>query len=191
MKALIELGIKWLKDKLVTKGVEVASDAIAKTLKETVEERSKEGLEKVRDKVTESVKGLEGTYNRLTEEFSSKKEKEETNKFAEALSVKVSEDTKAIFDVKLYDTLDEVEYDKQIAVIHHISKGKDGLFIEIESIEERERSNKNHREERNLVDNTEHELAQAIKVYYEMSGIVCKEIFHLHVPKTSIQTTKQ
>lgn len=196
MKAFIEAGITWIKDKLYQKAV----DVVMETAKKAVDESVVNKIEPVKDEVVKSIMDFEEAREKVT-------------KVAETLGIgnhdadapvtvpvqekepafvteeKLTEDTKAIFDVKLFDTIENVEYDRQVIATHHISQGKQGKFVEIENITERARSKRNHRSERNLANDKDAELAQAIKTYYELSGIEVREIFHLHNPKTTVQST--
>lgn len=215
MKKLIETGIEWVKDKLFKKGAElVAKKAIDSIVKETektqqqIEEKVSETVKAVEEKVneeTDAIKakvtsvvtdfgknhgGLVDAVGSITKKVSKEESKAPLETKPSSTDNRVTKSTKALFDVKLFDTFCDVTYDKQLAVIHHVTKNENGYSVKIDSIEERPRSAKKHREERNLVNQPEHELAQAIKLHYELSGIVCKEIFHLHVPKTFIQTSK-
>lgn len=205
MKAILEAGITWLKNKLYQK----TADVLAETVKKSVEESIINKIEPVREKVTTPIDSLSKAHDRITKTFKEKQAEAKTltekgRWLTEALSEEeesshsstdssnqpdfiASEPTKAHFDVKLYDAVEDVEYDKRIVVEHRVERRHPSV-VAILNIEEKARSARNHKPDRNLVDDRSPNLPQAIRTYYELSGIQVKEIYHLHLPGTKIQT---
>lgn len=205
MKAILEAGITWLKNKLYQK----TADVLAETVKKSVEESIINKIEPVREKVTTPIDSLSKAHDRITETFKEKQaeaktltekgrwlsealnEEEESNHSPTDSSNQpdfiASEPTKAHFDVKLYDAVEDVEYDKRIVVEHRVEHRHPSV-VAVLNIEEKARSARNHKPVRNLVDDRSPNLPQAIRTYYELSGIQVKEIYHLHLPGTKVQT---
>lgn len=205
MKAILEAGITWLKNKLYQK----TADVLAETVKKSVEESIINKIEPVREKVTTPIDSLSKAHDRITKTFKEKQaeaktltekgrwltealsEEEESNHSSTDSSNQpdfiASEPTKAHFDVKLYDAVEDVEYDKRI-VVEHCVEHRHPSVVAVLNIEEKARSARNHKPDRNLVDDRSPNLPQAIRTYYELSGIQVKEIYHLHLPGTKVQT---
>ena len=204
MKAILEAGIAWLKNKLYQK----TADVLAETVKKSVEESIINKIEPVREKVTTPIDSLSKAHDRITETFKEKQAEAKTltekgRWLSEALNKEeesnhsstdssnqpdfiATEPTRAHFDVKLYDTVEDVEYDKRIVVEHRVEHRHPSV-VAILNVEEKARSTRNHKPDRNLVDDRSPNLPQAIRTYYELSGIQVKEIYHLHLPGTKVQ----
>ena len=205
MKAILEAGITWLKNKLYQK----TADVLAETVKKSVEESIINKIEPVREKVTTPIDSLSKAHDRITKTFKEKQaeaktltekgrwlsealnEEEESNHSSTDSSNQpdfiATEPTKAHFDVKLYDAVEDVEYDKRI-IVEHCVEHRHPSVVAVLNIEEKARSARNHKPDRNLVDDRSPNLPQAIRTYYELSGIQVKEIYHLHLPGTKVQT---
>lgn len=205
MKAILEAGITWLKNKLYQK----TADVLAETVKKSVEESIINKIEPIREKVTTPIDSLSKAHERVTETFKEKQaeaktlaekgrwlsealnEEEESNHSSADSSNQpdfiATEPTKAHFDVKLYDAVEDVEYDKRI-IVEHCVEHRHPSVVAVLNIEEKARSARNHKPDRNLVDDRSPNLPQAIRTYYELSGIQVKEIYHLHLPGTKVQT---
>lgn len=205
MKAILEAGITWLKNKLYQK----TADVLAETVKKSVEESIINKIEPVREKVTTPIDSLSKAHDRITKTFKEKQaeaktltekgrwlsealnKEEEANRSSTGSSNQpdftATEPTKAHFDVKLYDAVEDVEYDKRIVVEHRVEHRHPSAVV-ILNVEEKARSARNHKPDRNLVDDRSPNLPQAIRTYYELSGIQVKEIYHLHLPGTKVQT---
>ena len=200
MKAILEAGITWLKNKLYQK----TADVLAETVKKSVEESIINKIEPIREKVTTPIDSLSKAHDRITETFKEKQteaktltekgrwlsealnKEEEANHSSNQPDFIATEPTKAHFDVKLYDAVEDVEYDKRIVVEHRVEHRHPSVVV-ILNIEEKARSARNHKPDRNLVDDRSPNLPQAIRTYYELSGIQVKEIYHLHLPGTKVQ----
>ena len=193
MKTLIELGINFFKKYFAKRGVD------------TLAGLAKENVDKVLEKATKHADEMKHVTEIVdfTENLSKNAESklnEATNKLGEMLQdkeegtveiVDTHPSSKVFFDVKLHDMFDDKEIDKQLVVTHHIetrkANGTTYQVIVIDDVEERERSNRNHREERNLAARTDSTLVQTLRMVYEPSGIEIKELFHLHIPGTRLQ----
>lgn len=119
MKAILEAGITWLKNKLYQK----TADVLAETVKKSVEESIINKIEPIREKVTTPIDSLSKAHERVTETFKEKQaeaktlaekgrwlsealnEEEESNHSSTDSSNQpdfiATEPTKAHFDVKL------------------------------------------------------------------------------------------
>ena len=208
MKKLIALGIDYIKRYFTKHATDVVTDTVKEKVEGLVTIAKHEGLEEARKKANEAIEKVTASVTSSVGDAVGTKLKEASEGIVGSITKAAThvaakpvqttpdvtdrgESTKVYLDVKLNDLYDKKERDCQLVVTHFIETRKlnDTVYqaVVIENVEERERSKRNHNADRNLLNKEDSNFVETLKLYYEQKGIQLLEVFHVPLPRTTLQ----
>lgn len=206
MKKLIALGIDYIKRYFTKHATDIATDAVKEKVEGLITIAKHEGLEEARKKATETIDKVTASVTSSVGHVVETKIKEASEGIVGSITKAVNHtapvqttpevidrcpSSKVYLDVKLNDLYDKKERDCQLVVTHFIETRKlnDTTYqaVVIEEVEERERSNRNHNSERNLLNKEDSNFVDTLKLYYEQKGVQLLEVFQVPLPRTKLQ----